>query len=157
MGLRRLHPGRWLATAALLAATAPLGLSACGGSSAHSSTSASATSSSPPQSSSATSSASSQSSSATASSSTSSGASQSSASASAGKPIFLSAGCGSCHTLAAANTSGQVGPNLDQLKPSYAAVVSQVTSGGNGMPSFAGKLTTPQIRSVARFVASATQ
>jgi mono/diheme cytochrome c family protein len=35
--------------------------------------------------------------------------------------------------------------------------VSQVTSGGNGMPSFAGKLTTPQIRSVARFVASATQ
>jgi cytochrome c551/c552 len=124
MGLNRLNRGRGLAAAALLAATAALGLSACGGSSAHSSTSSSETSSSPSQSSSATSSSSSQSSSATSSSSTSSGASQSSASAAAGKPIFLSAGCGSCHTLAAADTSGQVGPNLDQLKPSYATVVS---------------------------------
>jgi mono/diheme cytochrome c family protein len=35
--------------------------------------------------------------------------------AAAGKAVFTSAGCGSCHTLAAAETSGQVGPNLDEV------------------------------------------
>jgi cytochrome c oxidase subunit 2 len=36
-------------------------------------------------------------------------------SAAAGKAVFLGAGgCGSCHTLAAAATTGTVGPNLDQ-------------------------------------------
>jgi mono/diheme cytochrome c family protein len=35
--------------------------------------------------------------------------------AAAGKAVFTSAGCGSCHTLAAAGTSGQVGPNLDEV------------------------------------------
>jgi mono/diheme cytochrome c family protein len=151
MALHRLNRERWLASAALLAATAALGLSACGGSSGHSSTSSSAASSSASHSSSASTSFS-----ATSSSSTSSDASRSSASASAGQAIFLSAGCGSCHTLAAANTSGQVGPDLDQLKPSEAAVVSQVTNGGPGMPSFSGRLSTTQIQAVARFVASAT-
>jgi mono/diheme cytochrome c family protein len=33
-----------------------------------------------------------------------------------GKTVFTgSAGCGSCHTLAAAGTSGTIGPNLDSL------------------------------------------
>jgi mono/diheme cytochrome c family protein len=32
---------------------------------------------------------------------------------SAGKGVFLSAGCGSCHTFAAAGTKAKVGPNLD--------------------------------------------
>ena len=35
--------------------------------------------------------------------------------AAAGKAVFASAGCGSCHTLAAAGASGQVGPNLDEV------------------------------------------
>ena len=34
--------------------------------------------------------------------------------ASRGKAVFLSAGCGSCHTLAAAGTKTTVGPNLDE-------------------------------------------
>ena len=37
--------------------------------------------------------------------------------ATSGKDIFT-ANCGSCHTLEDAGTSGNVGPNLDQLKPS---------------------------------------
>src|SRR5581483_4147254 len=41
-----------------------------------------------------------------------------------GKSIFLT-NCGSCHTLAAAKTSGTVGPNLDTLKPDYRAVTAQ--------------------------------
>lgn len=35
--------------------------------------------------------------------------------AAAGKTVFSSAGCGSCHTYAEAGTSGQVGPNLDDV------------------------------------------
>jgi cytochrome c oxidase subunit 2 len=37
----------------------------------------------------------------------------------AGKAVFMSNGCGSCHTLTAAGTKGTVGPNLDNL-PQYA-------------------------------------
>lgn len=88
----------------------------------------------------------------------SSGSSTSSTSTavSSGKQIFSSAGCAGCHTLAAVHATGSVGPNLDQLKPSEAAVVSQVTSGGGGMPSFAGSLSKSQIIAIAKFVASAT-
>jgi len=32
----------------------------------------------------------------------------------AGRQIFASAGCGSCHALEAAGTSGTIGPNLDE-------------------------------------------
>jgi cytochrome c551/c552 len=33
----------------------------------------------------------------------------------AGKAVFSSAGCGACHTYAAAGSTGKVGPNLDHL------------------------------------------
>ena len=36
------------------------------------------------------------------------------------KEVFASAGCGGCHTLKDAGSSGNVGPNLDDLKPSEA-------------------------------------
>jgi mono/diheme cytochrome c family protein len=58
--------------------------------------------------------------------------------AAAGKKVFT-ANCGSCHTLADAGTSGNVGPNLDDLGPDMATVVHQVTNGGGGMPSFASQ------------------
>ena len=72
----------------------------------------------------------------------------------AGAIVFKSAGCGSCHTLKAAGASGQIGPNLDSLKPAYAQVLAQVTNGGGSMPSFKKTLTAAQIRDVAAFVAS---
>ena len=74
--------------------------------------------------------------------------------AAAGAKVFASAGCGSCHTLAAAKSSGQVGPNLDAAKPGYDTVVVMVTNGGGGMPSFGGQLSKQQIRDVAAFVAT---
>ena len=46
----------------------------------------------------------------------------SSAAGSAGAKAFTDAGCGGCHTLAAAGTRGTVGPNLDQVKPDAARV-----------------------------------
>jgi cbb3-type cytochrome c oxidase subunit III len=70
-----------------------------------------------------------------------------------GKAIF-SANCASCHTLAAANATGTVGPNLDQLKPAQARVQHQVEVGGGVMPAFKGTLTAAQIAAVAKFVAS---
>lgn len=75
--------------------------------------------------------------------------------ASAGKTIFTS-NCGSCHTLAAAGTSGAVGPNLDQLKPDYQAATAQVTNGGAVMPAFKGQLSDQQIADVATYVVTAT-
>ena len=72
--------------------------------------------------------------------------------ADAGKQLFATVGCKSCHTLKAAGASGQVGPNLDKLKPSMAAVVKQVTNGGGGMPAFKGQLSGAQIQAVAKYV-----
>ena len=69
-----------------------------------------------------------------------------------GEAIFK-AKCGSCHVLAAAGTTGKVGPNLDQLKPPLATIRTQVINGGGVMPAFKGILTTAQIDAVARYVA----
>ena len=70
-----------------------------------------------------------------------------------GKSIFASAGCAGCHTLAAAGSTGNVGPNLDEAKPSLDLAVDRVTNGKGGMPSFKGQLSDEQIQAVAKFVA----
>jgi mono/diheme cytochrome c family protein len=69
-----------------------------------------------------------------------------------GKAIFASAGCATCHTLAAAGATGTVGPNLDQAKPSVDLAIERVTNGMGAMPSFKGQLTAAEIRAVAQFV-----
>ena len=74
----------------------------------------------------------------------------------AGKPIFSSAGCVSCHTLADANATGTVGPNLDDAKPPAALVVDRVTNGKGAMPPFEGQLSETQIADVAAYVVKAT-
>jgi cbb3-type cytochrome c oxidase subunit III len=71
-----------------------------------------------------------------------------------GKTIFGQAGCGSCHTLKDAASTGTIGPNLDQLKPSEARIVRQVTNGGAIMPAFKDRLTPAQIQAVAKYVSS---
>jgi mono/diheme cytochrome c family protein len=71
----------------------------------------------------------------------------------AGMTVFDST-CAGCHTLAAAGSTGTVGPNLDQLKPSDALVTHQVINGGGGMPAFGSTLSKAQITSVALFVSS---
>ena len=74
--------------------------------------------------------------------------------AAAGKQVFETAGCGGCHTLADAGSSGNVGPNLDQAKPDAALVTARVTKGKGPMPSFAGQLDAKQIADVAAYVSS---
>jgi mono/diheme cytochrome c family protein len=74
----------------------------------------------------------------------------------AGKAVFTSAGCVSCHTLADAGATGTVGPNLDDAKPDTELVVTRVTKGMGAMPPFAGQLTDQQIADVAAYVTQAT-
>lgn len=76
--------------------------------------------------------------------------------AAAGEGVYAEAGCGSCHVLAAAGSTGAVGPSLDDLKPSPEQVVEQVTNGGGAMPAFKDSLSEQQIRDVAAFVTEAT-
>jgi mono/diheme cytochrome c family protein len=59
--------------------------------------------------------------------------------------------CGSCHTLAAAGTEGQVGPNLDELKPDAATVTTAIKEGPGIMPE--NLLTGADADSVAKYVA----
>ena len=69
--------------------------------------------------------------------------------ASDGKSLFA-AKCGSCHTLKAAGTNGSFGPNLDQLKPSKAIVLTTIKKGPGPMP--AGLYKGADADKVATFV-----
>ena len=55
----------------------------------------------------------------------------------AGKEVFASAGCGSCHTLSDAGATGTV------------------ANGGGGMQAFSGTLSEEEIANVAAYVVSA--
>lgn len=72
--------------------------------------------------------------------------------AEAGADVFASAGCGDCHTLEAAGSSGTSAPNLDEVQPDFETVVEQVRNGGGGMPAFGDRLSEQEIRNVAAFV-----
>ena len=70
-----------------------------------------------------------------------------------GKTIFLGQGnCASCHTLADAKSSGQIGPNLNQIKPDIMRVMSAVTNGIGVMPPYEDQLTLEEIQAVAHYV-----
>ena len=73
-----------------------------------------------------------------------------------GEDVFASAGCGGCHTLEAAGSSGNVGPNLDDAKPPASLVVDRVTNGQGVMPSFKDQLSEQEIADVAAFVVQST-
>jgi cytochrome c553 len=72
--------------------------------------------------------------------------------AAAGKEVYASAGCGSCHTFADAGTTGTVGPDLDQSSADFAAAQEQIANGGGGMPAFSGQLSDEEIANVAAYV-----
>jgi ferredoxin-NADP reductase len=72
-----------------------------------------------------------------------------------GRAIFVSAGCGDCHALAAASADGTVGPDLDEARPDAALVREVVTNGRGSMPAFDNELTPEEIDRLAAFVASA--
>jgi hypothetical protein len=71
-----------------------------------------------------------------------------------GKLIFTQS-CGTCHTLADAGTNGQVGPNLDQLKPNKARVEAAIKNGGTGSGTMPACIVSGQEETqVADYVSS---
>jgi mono/diheme cytochrome c family protein len=74
----------------------------------------------------------------------------------AGRKVFAAAGCGSCHTLAAAGAHGTIGTDLDKHPPTVELVLDRVTNGQGGMPSYKDQLSEQQIDDVAAYVAAAT-
>tara|TARA_B100000029_G_C16743688_1_gene655415 strand:+ start:21 stop:341 length:321 start_codon:yes stop_codon:yes gene_type:complete len=65
--------------------------------------------------------------------------------------------CGSCHTLKAAGSKGDIGPNLDDLKPSIDQIIYVVKNGIGVMPPWEGILTKEEIEAVAYYVFTKTK
>jgi mono/diheme cytochrome c family protein len=74
-----------------------------------------------------------------------------------GEAIFAEAGCGGCHALEAAGSSGSVGPNLDDSKPSKELAIDRVTNGRGAMPAFKDSYSPEQIEAVADYVVASTR
>ena len=64
--------------------------------------------------------------------------------------------CGVCHTLQAAGSEGQIGPNLDMLKPQMLQIITAVTNGIGVMQAWEGILTDKEIEAVAYYIFSST-
>ena len=60
--------------------------------------------------------------------------------------------CGVCHTLQSAGSSGNIGPNLDNIKPQKSQIIYAVTNGVGVMPGWDGILTKEEIEAVAYYV-----
>ena len=65
--------------------------------------------------------------------------------------------CGSCHTLQAAGSAENIGPNLDQLKPTMSQIIYAVTNGIGVMQAWKGILTDKEIDAVAYYVSESTK
>ena len=92
------------------------------------------------------------------------------AQAKTGEQIFTAAGCAGCHTFGPANSTGTIGPNLNQLKTEAANIEKGKTADQyiresiedpgafivkgypNAMPSFKGRLTDAQIKALIDFL-----
>jgi mono/diheme cytochrome c family protein len=71
-----------------------------------------------------------------------------------GKQIFTQS-CGTCHTLADAGTSGNVGPVLDQIKPDKQRVLNAIKTGGTGSGAMpAGIVSGKEADAVATYVST---
>tara|TARA_B100000686_G_C16238688_1_gene688517 strand:+ start:368 stop:670 length:303 start_codon:yes stop_codon:yes gene_type:complete len=64
--------------------------------------------------------------------------------------------CGVCHTLKAAGSEGNIGPNLDQLKPSIDHIIYIVRNGIGVMQAWEGILTSEEIEAVAYYIFNST-
>ena len=70
-----------------------------------------------------------------------------------GKNIFLEKGnCATCHALSDAGSNGDIGPSLNEIKPSFERIVMAVTNGIGVMPAYEGMLTSKEIEAVAIYV-----
>ena len=64
--------------------------------------------------------------------------------------------CGVCHTLQAAGSFGDIGPNLDQMNFQMSQIIYAVTNGIGVMPPWEGILSYEEIEAVAYYVFQST-
>tara|TARA_Y100000590_G_scaffold36300_1_gene39330 strand:- start:1469 stop:1774 length:306 start_codon:yes stop_codon:yes gene_type:complete len=64
--------------------------------------------------------------------------------------------CGTCHKMQTADSNGDIGPNLDQLKPSLDRIIYVVKNGIGVMQSWEGILSNEEIEAVAYYVFNST-
>ena len=70
-----------------------------------------------------------------------------------GKEVFLGAGnCAACHTLSDAGSVGEIGPNLNQIRPQVQTILMSVRNGAGVMPAMEGILSDEEIEAVAHYV-----
>ena len=65
--------------------------------------------------------------------------------------------CGVCHALKAAGSDGQIGPNLDLLKPKEDQIILVVTNGIGVMQAWKGILSDEEIDAVAYYIFESTK
>jgi mono/diheme cytochrome c family protein len=82
----------------------------------------------------------------------------------AGAQVFANNGCGGCHTLAAANSGGTVGPNLDEVLPGQPeseieeSIVDPEAKIAEGYPAgvmpqeFGEKLSEEELKELVKFL-----
>ena len=80
--------------------------------------------------------------------------------AAAGRLVFAEMGCGSCHRLAAAGSSGPIGPSLDDALPRHtrASLLAKIRDPGTGsvMPGdFARRMSPAQLQALVGFLLAA--
>lgn len=75
----------------------------------------------------------------------------------AGRALFVNAtpACALCHTLDDAQSSGAIGPKLDEIKPDAARVETAIRNGIGQMPAYT-TLSDKEIEVLAAYVAKAT-
>ena len=64
--------------------------------------------------------------------------------------------CGVCHALQTAGSEGDIGPNLDLLKPQMGQIIFAVTNGIGVMRAWEGILTYEEIEAVGYYVFNCT-
>lgn len=79
-----------------------------------------------------------------------------------GAQVFANNGCGSCHTLAAAQSAGTLGPDLDEVIPNMtnAEIRESILDPGaqiapgypNAMPSYEGRITPQELNQLIEFL-----
>jgi len=75
-----------------------------------------------------------------------------------GKIIFLKQGnCAACHTLLDAGSDGNIGPNLNEIRPDIMRVIAAVTNGIGVMPAYQEELSPEEIEAVAHYVSVSSE
>ncbi len=64
--------------------------------------------------------------------------------------------CAICHTLRDAGSTGEVGPVLDEIKPTALRVLTALKTGIGQMPAYANTLSDVEMKALALYVSKAT-